>query len=255
MSPFCFSFQTDTRHKRHFHRAGTLLLFIGLAGLLFVGMFSGCSCREKEDPPRTPPAAPPQESKETDLVFYAPVKTVDRAGNPLRGMLPIATRSPNAFDKPLAQGKPTDADGLSSIRFALTEKIALRAWDPQLFFFPNNFFDVLPGSGNAKDPLVVVMVEAGTLEAVLILPDGTPAAGENVGLMMFHPVHGPWWPAEAESNEKGEVVFPNLPPGSFILRLKVESGATLETPEQYIAPGENTHMGVLYLKAPQSSSF
>jgi hypothetical protein len=238
---------------------GVTLSALVLTGVLLLLLSGGCSCQKKEAPaegkadapvarPTTPKEKTEPEHKASDALFYAPVKVVDRHGTSLSGILPIATRSANAFDNPLAEGQPTGSDGLSSIRLTLTEKIAIRAWDPNLFFFPNNFYDVLPGSGSPATPLVVTMVEAAEVEAVLILPNGRPAANENTGLMMFHPVHGPWWPAESETNAQGEVVFRRMPPGSFTLLLKVASGPTLETGEQFIAPGESTHLGVLYLK-------
>lgn len=261
---FCQKF-LSLRHDRLGSKRLFPLLATLLTGLLVLGLSGGCSCDKKETglqeqtapgTPTTqakPPAKAPAKKEETAL-FHAPVKVVNREGMPLPGIHPIATRSANAFDMPLAEGSPTGADGLSSIRLALTDQIAIRAWDPTLFFFPNNFYDVLPGSGNPQQPLVVTMVEAAAVEAELILPNGRPAANENAGLMMFHPVHGPWWPADGESNEKGEVVFRNVPPGSFILRVKVASGPTLETGEQFIAPGEQTHLGRLHLRPAQKPS-
>jgi hypothetical protein len=250
-------FQKMAGQGRYIPSSGRFFPFLMILGtsLLCLGFSSGCSCEKKDSSPPPTTASKPAEKtpakKEAPALFHAPVKVVNREGDPLPGIVPIATRSANAFDSPLAEGRPTGPDGLSGIRLSLTEKIAIRAWDPSLFFFPNNFYDVLPGSGNPQKPLVITMVEAAAVEAELILPDGRPAAHENTGLMMFHPVHGPWWPADGESNEKGEVIFRKVPPGSFILRLKVASGPTLETGEQFIAPGEHTHLGRLQLMPEQ----
>lgn len=222
-------------------------MFFASGIVILTGM--GCSCQEKKSSqqPVSPRSSfrPPPDSVNS---FYAPIKTLSLDGNPIPGIIPIVTLSPNAFDKPIAEGLPTDTEGRSSIRFDLKEKVALRAWDKSLKYFPNNFYDILPGSGISKEELVITMVESSTMEAVLMLPTGLPAINENVGIMMFHPVHGPWWPAEADTNDKGEVVFNNIPPGSYVLRLKIGSGSALETPETFIKPGDTTHLGILYLQ-------
>lgn len=170
------------------------------------------------------------------------------SGDPLSGMTPIVTLQPNAFDKPIAVGSPTDTSGLSSIRFPVNEKVALRAWDATLLYFPNNFYDVLPGSGSMKDVLVIKMVKSASLEAILIGRDGTPLINDNAGIMLFHPVHGPWWPAEADSDENGVVTFYKIPPGNYVIRIKVASGPEIELPETYIAPDELTSLGAIQLQ-------
>lgn len=219
---------------------------------------TACSCRDREQsspaPPKSipveaPQTAPPTEAVPEDSGFLtAKMRVVSLSGTPLQGMAPVATLQPNAFDKPIATGALTDANGMGEIRFPSTQKVALRAWDPQLRFFPNNFLDVLPSNGVINETLEITMVQAGILFAVLKLPDGQPAAGENAGLMMFHPVYGPWWPAESNTNAQGEVVFESVPPGKFVLRLKIASGPSIEVGETYIAPGEPTSLGTILLQ-------
>lgn len=215
---------------------------------------AGCdNCRRSipEEPGmvKSHPDAGEAASDETQpATVTASMRVVNLANEPLPGMLPIATLQPNAFDEPIATGTPTNIRGESRIHFPADRKVALRAWDPDLRFFPNNFFEVLPHTGTVTDTLLVSMVEAARIEATLFLPDGRPAINENAGLMLFHSVHGPWWPAEADAGEQGEIVFPRIPPGQFVLRLKVASGPSIEIPETYIAPGETTHLGLVYLQ-------
>lgn len=241
--------------KHEMRRQGAFLRFArALAVLtLLAASLSACTCREA---PKTPDAAPPIKTESVETPSERPpagpvsarMRVVDLSGNPLPGMLPIATLEPNAFDKPVATGAATNVDGESRLQFPSGEKVYLRAWDPDLRYFPNNFYEALPDSGSVTEVLVVSMVQSGTLEALLMLPDGLPARGENTGLMLFHPVHGPWWPGEADANERGEVVFKHVPPGSYVVRIKVASGASLDVPETFIPPGESTHLGILYLQ-------
>jgi hypothetical protein len=232
--------------------------------------FSGCDCRKEAPVAPTPVPAPtkapvpPQEEAPPPVsadappvadapvaesgFLTAPMRVLTLGGTPLKGMAPIATYNPNAFDTPIATGSLTDADGLSSIRFPASEKVALRAWDPDLRYFPNNFLEVLPNSGTIQETLEIRMVQAGILFAALILPNHQPVSGEEVGLMLIHPVYGPWWPAESVTNDRGEVVFDRIPPGKFLLRLKVSSGPSVEVGETYIAPAEPTALGQIQLQ-------
>jgi len=202
--------------------------------------------------------AAPQETPNTASItprvpenpgfMTAKMRVVSLSGEPVPGVAPIATLEPNAFDTPIATGALTDARGMAEIRFPSAQKVALRAWDPELRLFPNNFLEVLPGAGVISETLEITMVRAGILFAVLKMPDGQPAAGENAGIMLFHPVYGPWWPAESTTNAQGEVVFDSIPPGQFVLRLKVASGPSVEVAETYIAPGEPTSLGTIHLQ-------
>lgn len=192
----------------------------------------------------TPSASAPQEAG----FIVANIQVVDLAGKPLMGMAPIVTRQPNAFDKPVAMGDPTDAKGLGTLRFENKEHLFLRAWDPTLGYFPNNFYEVLPGGSNVEGTLTIQMVGASGLEAQLLLPDGSPAANMTVGLMLSHATRGPWWPAQATASAEGLVRFPNLPAGEFILAFKIPSGPGLEVGETPLPPGSPVNLGVLTLQ-------
>ena len=217
--------------------------------VVFIAVLTpACTCHKDVDTvlPTEPQVSQSMSDAQLEQVV-ATMRVVTLSGDPLAGMIPIATLQPNAFDKPIATGNPTDALGKSSIRFPIDQKIALRAWDPNLLYFPNNFYDVLPQSGVIKETLVVSMVKSASIEAIIIGPDGEPVQNENAGIMLFHPVHGPWWPAEANTDEKGAVSFYQVPPGSYVIRIKVASGPMIELPETYIAPGDSTLLGAVHL--------
>ena len=217
--------------------------------LVFWLCCSSCTCRTTEEHETTAvtTATPDAETAAAISEISAPMRVVSLAGEPLSGMIPIATLQPNAFDEPVATGAPTNASGESSIRFPVSEKIALRAWDPSLLYFPNNFYEVLPDSGTVKTTLVVSMVKSASIEVTLMGVDGNPIRNDNAGIMLFHPVHGPWWPAEADTDETGTATFYKVPPGSYVLRIKVASGLMVELPETYIAPDDTTHLGAVQL--------
>jgi hypothetical protein len=203
-------------------------------------------------PPTNPPpaaAAPAPATAPQEAGFiHATVKVVDLAGNPLAGVAPIVTRQPNAFDKPVAMGDPTDAAGMGTIRFENAEHLFLRAWDPTLDYFPNNFYEVLPGGSNVEETLTIQMVGSSGLEAQLLLPDGQPAANQTVALMLSHATRGPWWPAQSTTDAEGAVKFPHLPAGEFVLSFKVTAGAQLEVRETTLPPGGNVNLGALALR-------
>lgn len=233
---------------------------------------AACSCRDREQPAPAsspiapvvqPPEAPPTpqaptippasasvegEATKSEAFLTAKMRVASLAGEPLAGMAPIATLQPNAFDKPIATGALTNAEGLGEIRFPADQKVALRAWDPELGYFPNNFLEVMPNTGVITEVLEVTMVQAGIVFVVLKLPDGSPVRNENAGIMLFHSVYGPWWPSDSYTNAQGEVVFPSVPPGKFVLRLKIASGPSIEVAETYIAPGEPTNLGTIQLQ-------
>jgi len=227
----------------------------GIAILLVCFLCTACTCRNDQKPAtpkendviqpaeNTPPAPTPAQE-----FITAPMRVITLAGEPVPGIIPIATLQPNAFDEPLATGAPTDENGKSSIKIPTSQKVAVRAWDPNLLYFPNNFCDVLPGSGEIQDSLVITMVKSASIEAVLLTPEGVPVQNENTGIMLFHPVHGPWWPAEADSDEQGKVIFYKVPAGNYVMRIKVASGAMVELPETYIAPDETTQLGAIQLQ-------
>jgi hypothetical protein len=148
----------------------------------------------------------------------------------------------------VATGSATDASGTGTIRFPADENLFLRAWDPGLNYFPNNFYEVLPGGGAVEETLVIQMVPASSLSVQLLLPGDVLAADTKVGLMLFHPTRGPWWPTEAKTNADGFVTFDHLPAGQYVLRFKTESGAKLEHPETALPPAEVVDLGVISLQ-------
>jgi len=227
----------------------------GIVILLACFLCTACTCRNEQEPATPeennivrPAEGTPPDPEPAQKYITASMRVVTLAGEPISGMMPVATLQPNAFDEPIATGPPTDASGKSSIKMPVSQKIAVRAWDPNLLYFPNNFYDVLPGSGEIQDTLVVTMVKSASIEAVLLGPVGAPFQNENAGIMLFHPVHGPWWPAEADSDQQGKVTFYKVPAGSYVIRIKVASGAMLELPETYIAPDETTQLGAVQLQ-------
>lgn len=194
------------------------------------------------------PSAPPSETNaQPTSGTLVRVRVVGLDQQPLRDMLPIATETPNAFDKPLAQGKPTDAQGRSSLVLDPNRWLYVRAWDPTLRFFANNYFDVPAGQADVAEELVVVMVEGARLRATLFTPEGNPVANENVGLMMFHPEKGPWWPAEADTDTAGNVVFERVPAGQFLLALKTVHSGRIDLPAVFLPPAGDTHLGNIQL--------
>ena len=176
------------------------------------------------------------------------VQVLDIDGEPLPDMAPIVTLQPNAFDAPLAVGAWSDADGQSSIRFPGDLRLYLRAWDPDLRYFPNNFYDILPNTGNTVRDVSLWMVEGGIIEMLLRDADGGPVAGQQVEMMMYHPERGPWWPADTETDDQGYARFETVPAGSYQLRLQTESGGRLEIPEVNLRPGATANLGVQQLR-------
>ena len=169
---------------------------------------------------------------------------------PLAGMIPIITLEPNAFDAPLAHGEPTDANGVSKFIFPADRKVCLRVWDPNLDYFPNNFFDVQPGTEDSATEGTVAMARAASLHALLLRPDNTPAAEETVRMMMMHPKRGPWWPAEARTDSAGVVAFNKVPPGMFAVQMECPSGR-MRAEDVTLLPGESGDLGPITLAAAQ----
>ena len=210
----------------------------------------GCgqdSPSDLEPAPASPPesAAPAQPGTSH---ITARVRVVDMAGQPLPGMTPIATTQANAFDAPVAAGPPTDANGVSGIVLPAGGWLCVRAWDPSRGMFANNYFDVLPGDGEQVEDMDMMMAPGASLEAVLLASDGTPAASENVGLMMFHPAKGPWWPGEADTDANGHVRFESIPPGRYTVKLKALRSGQVEIGEVSLSPGGSTDLGTVRLR-------
>ncbi len=206
-----------------------------LAGLLLLG---ACS---PETATRESQAPGPDIRQAASATAH--LRVVDREGNPLPGMRPVVTAQPNAFDQPLALGAPTGAGGNASVHFTARAKVYLRAWDPELAYFPNNYYDLLPETGEVARGLVVVMLRAASLRLTLEDGRGIPLAREQVKLMMLHPAKGPWWPAEGETDGEGIVTFTKIPPGNFGLELRAASGRAIDLPETKFTPGALTDLG------------
>jgi len=217
------------------------------AGLLVLAGCGGSPPSEPAPPAPAQPAPPAAENAPANLVT-AQMMVVDLEGNPLADIAPIATLQPNAFDAPVATGPLSGADGHSSIQFPGDTRVFVRAWDPALRYFPNNFYDIPASGGGATGDMKIEMAQAAVLRMQLVLPDGSPAADENAGLMMLHPAKGPWWPASANTDTNGAVCFPTIPPGSFVLRIKVSSGAQIEIPETPLRPGGTVDLGTVKLQ-------
>ncbi len=220
----------------------------GVLLLLLLGACGGDAPPEEAatlPAPAPTPKAPPPEPGPVYVTGH--VKAVDLDGNALANMAPVVTSRPNAFDRPLATGPLTGEDGLTTFQFPGNQKVYVRAWDPELARFPNNYYDILPGGGET-DTLVVVMVQGASIEALLLLPAGEAAANDNVGLMMFHPTEGPWWPTEADTGLDGAVRFPKVPAGTYVLRLKTASGHAVEIPEVHLPPGAEVDLGTVTLR-------
>lgn len=235
-----------------------------LLAALLLSCLSGCGGCGGTPPPETPPAAvpakpavtapepaPPPAAPAAPATITAQVLVTDYEGAPLAGMVPIVTRQPNAFDEPVARGNPTDAAGVSRFTFPAGEKLCLRAWDPDLNYFPNNFFDVGPVAEVSAADTPIVMVRAATLRGLLLRPDGAPAADETVSLMLSHPVRGPWWPARTRTGPDGTLLLPNTPPGMFQVEIQAGSGR-LFLPQATLLPGVLADLGTVSLESAGS---
>jgi hypothetical protein len=209
-------------------------------------------CGQDTSPGLQPaPASPPKSAthaRPAATHITARVRVVDVDGQPLPGMTPIATVQANAFDAPVATGPPTGADGVSSIALPAGGWLCVRAWDPNRRMFANNYFDVLPGDGERVEDMDVVMAPGASLEVALVSPEGTLAASENVGLMMFHPTKGPWWPGEADTDANGHVRFDCVPAGKYTIKLKALRSGQIEVGEVTLSPGGSTDLGTVTLR-------
>ena len=216
-----------------------------LALLAVLGCGQDSSSNLQPAPPSPPKSVTPAEPAASHIT--ARVRVVDMDGQPLPGMTPIATAQANAFDAPLATGPPTGADGASSIALPAGGWLCVRAWDPDRRMFANNYFDVLPNPGERIEGMDVMMAPGASLEAVLVSAEGDPAASENVGLMMFHPTKGPWWPGEADTDASGHVQFDGVPAGKYTIKLKALRSGQIEVGEVTLAPGGSTDLGTVML--------
>jgi hypothetical protein len=224
-----------------------LLLALTVSGILL-----GCGNDEKTPVEKAPATAAESSGPRTGVkakkITTAPVLVVDLAGRPLSDMLPIATDQPNAFEKPVVQGELTGVDGRSVLTLPRDEHLYVRAWDPAMRMFPNNFYEVLAPTGDRTETMTITMVEGATLAMTLLDAAQQPVANENVGLMMFHDVHGAWWPAEGDTDADGRVVFERVPPGKYTMKLKAIKSGALEIGGVNLPPGGETDLGPIILQ-------
>ena len=179
----------------------------------------------------------------------ARVLVVDLDDEPLAGVHPIATTAPNAFRAPAVTGPPTDAHGRADMGLPPNARLYIRAWDPEMRYFANNYFDMPPAEAGTHTALMcVVMVRSASLACVLIGADGRPAANTNVGLMMFHPTKGPWWPDEGDTDATGAIHFPAVPAGAYTLKLKALGAGMIDVPGVELPPGGHKNLGIIELR-------
>jgi len=169
-------------------------------------------------------------------------------GKPVANMLPIATAQPNAFDTPVAKGELTGADGAGSLRVPSDRYLYVRAWDPAKRQFANNYYDVLPGSSPPDEVLQITMLPGAMFEVEVLATDGAPLSEQPVGMMMGHPVHGPWWPAETQTDVQGAAVFGPVPPGRYTIVIETRDHRHVDLPEQTLMPGKTAHAGPVTLR-------
>ncbi|HOV31835.1 MAG TPA: hypothetical protein PLX23_00555 [Candidatus Hydrogenedens sp.] len=195
--------------------------------------------------PKTSPETPAIERNNANPLVTGKIIIIDSTGKPLENMAGIATEKPNAFDEPIARGNLSGPDGISIIQVPKNKAVYIRAWDPVLHYFPNNYFEIAPTNADYLEDMQVVMLEASSVELRLIDKDSQPISNENVGLMMFHPKLGPWWPCNAHTDEAGNILFSPLPAGMYNLRIKTENGMILEIKEVKILPGSSLNLGII----------
>jgi len=225
------------------HPSSFILFFLGVA-------LAACS-------PEAPPASTkPAESAPAATVPEPPhegwqplhVKIVDLDGNALPGVAPVAVSQPNAFEKPVSVGEPADKNGDAVLHVPPDQRLYVRGWDFTLGMFANNFYDVYPGPRTEPGVLRLVMVPAGSLRVQLATSEDAPVANEKVGLMLYHPTKGAWWPSEATTNEKGAAVFSPVPPGVFTAKLKTASGHIAEINDVTIQPSGLQDLHKIFLE-------
>jgi len=223
-------------------RRPVLALMLGVLLL----MFSVAGCGRSAPEPK--PAPPAEAAQSPAAQVTVNIITVYLDGRPLANMMPIATRQPNAFDPPLVRGELTREDGSGSLVIPAAEHLYLRAWDPDLKMFANNYLEVVPGAEIDPAPLKVTMATGASLTAQLLTPEGKPAANVTVDLIMSHPTEGPWWPARADAGQQGIVKFPSVPAGRYKIRLQTATGAHLDIDNVDLPPGAARDLGPITLQ-------
>jgi len=221
-----------------------------VTGLAIVLTLARCGSPENDATPPTSPVdgAPGEPARPAADEVTAYVRVVDLQGSPVSGVTPIATARPNAFDKPVAQGALTDDDGKSWIRLPTESWLYVRGWDPTLRMFANNLYEVPPGEAPIGEELKLIMVEGGAIRAQLVDHSGRPVIKENVGLMMFHPERGPWWPGEGDTDENGFVTFAPVPAGKYVIKMKAVRSGQIEVPDVLLLPRGEADLGRIQLR-------
>lgn len=171
------------------------------------------------------------------------ITIIDSTGKPLENMAGIATEKPNAFDEPIARGNLSGPDGVSTIQIPKNRAVFIRAWDPILRYFPNNYFEIPATDADYLEDMQVLMLEASSIEFQLSDKDNQPVQNENIGLMMLHPKLGPWWPCDGHTDKTGNALFKPVPAGMYNLRIKTERGMILEIKEIKIPPASSLNLG------------
>ncbi len=218
--------------------------------ILMACLFAACGSEEQAAPMSAtpPPLSAASVVFPTSNAITAHVEVVDLAGMPLAGMIPIATATSNAFDAPVATGAPTEANGRGTVLLPAAQRLYVRAWDPSNAYFANNFYDIPPGQGTETELMRITMVRGASLRMVLHTSDNAPVANTNVGLMMFHPAQGPWWPSETDTDADGVAFFPALPAGTYTLKLKALDAGIIDIPGVELSPGGQTDLGKVVLR-------
>lgn len=217
-----------------------------LPAMLACALMAACGgSKPQPQPPPQPKATAPAAATANDPMRVS-VIVLGLDGKPLDNMIPIAAAQPNAFDKPVAQGPPTNMEGKAEFSVPGDRKLFIRAWDPSLQMFGNNYLELAPEPGTRTDLLKLTMVPGASLDAVLLLPDKTPAANTDVAIMMFHPTEGPWWPDKGRTDANGAMHFPALPAGQFGLRIKTSAGSA-EVPSVNLPPMGKANLGNIIL--------
>lgn len=208
----------------------------------------GCECWKPVPPPApAPPIVKPEPPPPTTDV-RAHVNVVDMAGRPLQSMMPIATLQPNAFDAPLARGDLTGSDGRGMVVIPADKRVCIRAWDPELRVFANNYHEVPPGPASDTEPMTITMLPGASLRAQVLAPGTQPVARKTVEIMLSHPTLGPWWPARTDTDDEGNAHFVSLPPGLYTVKIKSADVGEIELANIKLEPGNETDLGLIVLQ-------
>jgi hypothetical protein len=219
-----------------------------------------CACGNDGQTPSqsaSPPPAPPVRGTESPAPTTVTVLvcTVDLERKPIPGMVPIASRQPNAFDPPTAKGLPTATDGNGSIELPLGQHLFVRAWDTRLQMFANNYLEVDTDVGGQTERTEIMMVKGADISFTLVSETMTPMAGANVDVMLSHPTYGPWWPAKGVATHSGMITIPSVPAGQFNLSVtNPDGGAAKEIQNVKLLPGQLVNLGVVQMKASKSGA-